>query len=154
MPSPTPASDLDYEAFVAASKRRFTQTVGALIAALLQGLYVPWALVSAHVLSSTIAEVITCASAFLLLCAWQALLTKLSDPRDASVPTAEGRGKHLGSLLGVASAIIGAIVVVGIASWVVGWISSQGLFFSVAFSLMLGAMVGRALLWRAVRHGR
>ena len=142
----------DYEAFVASSRRRFQRIVGGLVLGLLFALYLPWALASARVIKSSVAETVTCFSAFLLLCAWRALLTKLGDPNDA--PTPESRKKHLLGLIAGAGGVIGVLLLLGTVSWLVGWIALGGVGWTILLSFMLGAMVVQALVWRAIRHGR
>jgi hypothetical protein len=144
----------DYEAFVAAGRRRFQRIVGGLTLLLLLCLHMPWALVSMHALSPGVAETMSCMSGLLLIAAWRALLTRLGDPNDGPEPTNESRGKHLAELLSASGGIIGAVVVLGAVSRVAGWIGTQGVIFTIGLTFLLVAAVGQTLFWRALRHGR
>jgi hypothetical protein len=142
--------ELDYEAYAARARKRFVTAVAGIVALLIASLYVPWGFVNAGVLTSGVAEVVSCLSGLLLIGAWRGLAMKLADPADA--PPGGKRGKHLLGLLLVCGAVLGAIVLFALLAWLAGWIGGQGVGWSIALVFVLGMAAGTALLQRAIRQ--
>src|SRR5262245_59422667 len=100
----------DYQHYAEQSRRRFRVVVVSLLIGLMAAIYVPWALVSTHTLSSSVAAPISVIAAIVLMGAWQALLTRLSNPNDSAEPTEASRSVALRSLLATAGAILALLV--------------------------------------------
>ena len=143
----------DYERYVQRSRLRFKRVVRGLVFGALALLYLPWGLVAARVMTSSTAEVVTCSSAFLILCGWGALLMKMADPRDTSAPGPDQRAKLLKAQVGTGGALLGTLLVLAALSWLIGWIELRGVGWAIGLAVILTVQAVRALFVRALRGG-
>jgi len=141
----------NYEEYVSGKRRRFARILAAVAVVLVLAIYVPWAFVRPRGFSGSSAEIVSCAAGFLLLCAWVPLTAALSAPPSATRPTTAELNKLLFKQLLAGAALVGALLVVALVSFFAGWIRLGGIGWSVALAMMLGMVLGRALLARTMR---
>jgi hypothetical protein len=141
----------NYEDYVSKKKRGFTRVLAAIALAFVLAIYLPWAFVRPHGFSRSSAEIMSCFSAFLLLCAWVPLTAALSSPPSDARPAAAQLNALLFKQLLAGVALVGVLLVVAVLSFLAGWIELRGIGWSVGLAMMLGMVLGRGLVARAMR---
>lgn len=144
----------DYELHARRRRRRFQRLVASVVAALVAAIYGPWALVPARVVSSSVAGAVSVLAGLLFVGAWMGLMMSLVDPNDAPPQTGTGQRGYLMTRLAVAAAIAAGIVAVAIVFFAMGLIGAQGIAATFGLLTLMGLMVVRALVGRALRSLR
>jgi hypothetical protein len=133
------------------ARKRFRRILVGAMVGLLGLLYAPWALVPSGLLSSGTAQGVSILDGILVLGVWYAVLGRIADPRDSPEPNDASRYAYFKLLMLIAASILGIIVAFCGLSVSFGLIGLQGLGATVLLLAVLGMMLARALISRAIR---